>query len=231
MKWGKYLVFIITLTNAILPRVKIEMTFMGLNDVNMQMSQNAIKKVLGRKSGVAMTDIDLEISSKRRRVLSDFTTLNAHFRTSDPETVGQMMVGLDQVELQEEFRIEFETVDVYGVSFSRMAETYSIVNIGREPFQTTLEETRFMGKESITSSIKPTIDPKLGMNAQRSTGADSSGTNTARIAIIVFLSFFGSCLFCACFCFACEKYNKQHGKRGMSHYDWKHSPSAKTTAI
>jgi len=230
MKWGKYLAFIITLTNAILPRVKIEMTFMGLNDVNMQMSQNAIKKVLGRKSGVAITDIDLEISSKRRRALSYFTTLNAHFRTSDPETVGQLMVSLNQAELQEEFRIEFEMVDVYGVSFSRMAETYSIINTGREPFQTTLEETRFTGKES-TASTKPTLDPKLGMNAQRSTDTDNSGTNTARIVIIVFLSFFASCLFCACFCLAYDKYNKQHGKRGMSHYDWKHSPSAKTTAV
>lgn len=229
MKWGSYFMIVIAVTNAILPVVKIEMTFMGLNDVNMRMSQNAIKKVLGRKSGVAITDIDLEISSKRRRALSDFTTMNANIGTNDPDAVGQIMVTLDQVELQEEFRIEFETVDVYGVSFLRMAETYSIVNTGSEPYQTTME-TRFIGKGTITSSIKPTIDPKFGMNTQ-STTTENSGANIATISIIVFLSFFGSCLLCACFCFACEKYNKQRGKREMNHYDWSHSSSAKTTAV
>lgn len=229
MKWGSYFMIVLAVTNAILPVVKIEMTFMGLNDVNMRMSQNAIKKVLGRKSGVAITNIDLEISSKRRRALYDFTTMNANIRTNDPDAVGQIMVSLDQVELQEEFRIEFEKVDVYGVSFLRMAETYSIVNTGSEPFQTTME-TRFIGKGTVTSSIKPTIDPKFAMNTQ-STTTENSGTSIATISIIVVLSFLGSCLLCACVCFACEKYNKQRGKLEMNHYDWRHSSSDKTTAV
>jgi len=193
--------------------VKMQLTFTGLTREKFEESKRTIRKVVADAAEVQISDVSVELISRRiRRALQD-SIVEATVSTAEPNSVLQSLDETSTDELQQNFAEEAERAGITGISLQGVSDPVISVD----------SQSSTSSSASITQ--RPTTQPESTEGSTAEEGSDASDKDFMDLLIMILAGILVLLLVCCGSYCIYTKYcvDKTHDNWDFNNYG--HAPS------